>query len=152
MSGRGSSPKMASESSIEPDSLPSSDMFVSCMSGALLLGRRATFGGCRLGRPAAGGSRFRQAELAGLGRVLRQLLLHRVAQRDPAALGAGYRAFDQDEATLDVGLHYLEIERGDALDSHVAGHLLVLEGLARVLPTAGRADRAVRDRHAVRGA
>src|SRR5262245_12326911 len=146
MSGRGSSPKMESESSIEPASLPSSDTMVSCMSRALLPGRR------RLGRPAAGGGRFRQAELAGLGRILRQLLLDRVAQRDPAALGAGHRPLDQDQPALDVGLHHLKIERGDALDAHVAGHLLVLEGLARVLPSAGRADRAVRDRHAVRGA
>src|SRR5262245_6893885 len=148
MSGRGSSPKMASESSIEPDSLPSSDMIVSCMSGALLLGRRASFGGCRLGRPAAVGSRFRQAELAGLGCILRQLFLHRVAQGDPAALGAGPRALNQDQPALDVGLHGLEIERGDALDPHVARHLLVLEGLARILPPAGRADRPVADRHA----
>src|SRR5262245_7516096 len=152
MSGRGSSPKMASESSIEPASLPSSDMMVSCMSRALLLGRRAALGRRRLGRPAGGSSRFRQAELAGLGRILRQLLLDRVAQRDPAALGAGHRALDQDQPALDVGLHHLEIERGDALDPHVARHLLVLEGLARILPPTGRADRAVRDRHAVRGA
>src|SRR5262245_64213386 len=103
MSGRGSSPKMASESSIEPDSLPSSDMIVSCMSGALLLGRRATFGGCRLGCPAAVGSRFRQAELAGLGRILRQFLLDRVAQRAPAALCAGNRALDHDAPWPAVG-------------------------------------------------
>src|SRR5215831_2091188 len=145
MSGRGSSPKMASESSIEPDSLPSSDMIVSCMSGALLLGRRATLGGCRIGRPAVGGGPFRQAELAGLGRILRQLLLHRVAQRDPAALGAGHRAFDQDEPALDVGLHHLEVERGDALDAHVTRHFLVLESLAGILAAAGGTDRTVRD-------
>src|SRR5262249_33272940 len=45
----------------------------------------------------------------------------------------------------DIGLHHFEIERGDAVDTHVAGHLLVLEGLAGVLTAAGRADRAVRD-------
>src|SRR5262245_48726541 len=145
MSGRGSSPKMASGSSIEPASLPSSDMIVSCMSRALLPSRCTALGGRRLGRPAGGGSRFRQAELAGLGRILRQLLFDCVAQRDPAALGAGHRALDQDQPALDVGLHHLEIERGDPLDPHVAGHLLVLEGLARVLPPAGGADRAVRD-------
>src|ERR1019366_9348933 len=38
------------------------------------------------------------------------------------------------------------------VDAHVAGHLLVLEGFAGVLPAAGAADRAVRDRHTVRGA
>src|SRR5215475_8441990 len=124
MSGRGSRPKMASGSSTEPPSLPSSDMIFSCMSRALLRRRLRVGRGLRRG--------VRQAEFAGLGRLLRQLLLHRVAQRDPAALGAGHRAFHQDEAALDVGLHHLEIERGNALDAHVAGHLLVLERLARV--------------------
>ena len=34
----------------------------------------------------------------------------------------------------------------------LARHLLVLEGAARILAAAGRADRAMRDRHAMRGA
>src|SRR6185437_7423520 len=93
---------------------------------------------------------FRQLELAGLRRFLRQLLLHGIAHRDPAALGARHRALDQDEAALDIGLHDLEIERRHPIDAHVARHLLVLEGLARILTAAGRTDRTVRDRHAVR--
>ena len=105
----------------------------------------------RLGTAGAVGARG-HAELAGLRRLLRQRLLHGVAHRDPAALGAGHRALDQDQAALDVGLHHLEIERGHAIDAQMARHLLVLEGLARILAAAGRADRAVRDRHAVRGA
>src|SRR6185312_1900298 len=36
--------------------------------------------------------------------------------------------------------------------THMTGHLLVLEGLARILAAAGRTDRAVRDRNAVRSA
>src|SRR5262245_8315007 len=144
MSGRGSSPKMASGSSTEPPSLPSSDMIFSCMSRALLRRRLRVGRGLRRG--------VRQAEFAGLGRLLRQLLLHRVAQRDPSALGAGHRAFHEDAAALDVGLHHREIERGNALDAHVAGHLLVLEGLARILATTRGTMRAMRDRHAVRGA
>src|SRR6516165_7923432 len=151
MSALGSRPKIASGSSIEPAALPSSDTILSSMSGALLVGRFAFFGGRCLGF-AGGSGRLRQAELAGLGGVLRQLLLHRVAQRDPAALGAGHRAFDQDEAALDVGLHHLEIERGDALDAHVTRHFLVLESLAGILAAAGGTDRTVRDRNAVRGA
>src|SRR5262245_14489797 len=151
MSGRGSSPKMASGNSIEPAASPSSDMIVSCMSRALLLRRLGVFDGRRRGCVGWRGA-LRQAELARLGRLLRQLLLDRVAERDPAALGARHRALDQDQAALDVGLHHLEIERGDALDAHMARHLLVLEGLARVLPAAGRADRAMRDRYAVGGA
>ena len=118
--------------------------------GRLLRARRLI--GCRLGCSDFCFGRFAHAELAGLRRFLGQLLLHRVAHGDPAALGAGHRALDQDEAALDVGLHDLEIERGDALDAQVARHLLVLEGLARVLTAAGATDRAVRDRHAVRGA
>jgi hypothetical protein len=104
-------------------------------------------------RPAGGlGPAIAQAELAGLRRFLRQRAFHRVAHGDPAALGARHRTLDEDQAALDIGLHHLQIERGDALDAHVPGHLLVLEGLARILAAAGRTDRAVRDRHAVRGA
>src|SRR5215471_5314752 len=152
MSTLGSRPKIASGSSTEPAALPSSDTTLSSMLRALLLGvgGLAFVGGRCLG--FAGGGRLRQAELAGLGGVLRQLLLHSVAQRDPAALGAGHRAFDQDETALDVGLHHLEIERGDALDAHVTRHLLVPESLAGILAAAGGADRTVRDRNAVRGA
>src|SRR5690348_5971764 len=91
-------------------------------------------------------------ELAGLRRFLRQRLLHGVAYTDPAALGAGNGAFDEDQAALDVGRNHAQVERGDAVDAHVAGHLLVLPGLAGVLSAAGRTDRTVRDRHAVGGA
>jgi hypothetical protein len=48
-------------------------------------------------------------------------------------LEPGTAPFDQDQAALDVGLHHAQIERGDAIDAHVAGHLLVLEGLAGIL-------------------
>ena len=34
----------------------------------------------------------------------------------------------------------LQIQRGDPLDAHMAGHLLVLERLARILAAAGRTD------------
>src|SRR5438105_209224 len=138
MSGRGASPKIASLSSTEPAALPSRVVTWSSMSRALgaRLRRR---GLARSGR--RGPCRFRagETECAGLGCLLGQMLFHRVAHRDPAALGARNRALDQDQAALDVGLHDLEIERGDALDPQVARHLLVLEGLARILPAAGRA-------------
>src|SRR3954466_10336975 len=91
----------------------------------------------------------RETELARLRHVLVHRLLHRIAHGDPAALGARHRTLDEDEATLDIGLHHLEIERGDAVDAHMAGHLLVLEGLAGVLTAAGRTDRTVRNRHSV---
>src|SRR5580704_8824113 len=151
MSERGSSPKIASETVTEPDFLPSREVTFSSMSRALLrFGCRRL---CRRGRLFLDGRRgFGELELAGLWHAVRQLLLHRVAHGDPATLDARHRAFDQDEAALDVGLHDFEIEGGDAVDAEMAGHFLVLEGLAGILAAAGRTDRAVRDRDAVAGA
>src|SRR5215471_1513224 len=140
MSARGSRPKMASDSCTEPAALPSSVMTFSSISRALLLGRRFR------------SLTARDLELAGLRRFLRQRLLDGVADADPAALGAGNGAFDEDQAALDIGRDHAQVQRGDAVDAHVAGHLLVLPGLAGVLTAAGRTDRAVRDRHAVGGA
>src|ERR1700761_4680092 len=139
MSLRGSRPKISSDSWTEPASLPSRVVTFSSISHALLLGRR--FRGL-LGN----------LELAGLRSFLRQRLLDGVADRDPAALGAGNGALDQDQTTRDVGLDHPQIERGDAIDTHVTGHLLVLEGLAGILTAAGRTDRTMRDRDAVGGA
>src|ERR1700736_475652 len=142
MSARGSRPKISSESWTEPAALPSMVVTFSSISRALL--RRLRFRGSLV---AAG-----DLELAGLRRFLRQRLLHGVTHPDPAALGAGNGAFDQDQAARDVGRDHTQVERGDAVDAHVAGHLLVLPGLAGVLTAAGRTDRAVRDRDAVGGA
>src|SRR5205085_9911366 len=83
--------------------------------------------------------------------ILWQRLLHGIAHCDPSALGTGNRAFDEDQAALDVGLHHAQIERGDAIDAHVAGHLLVLESLAGILTSAGRTDRTMRYRDTVGG-
>src|SRR6202022_2410705 len=130
----GSRPKISSESWIEPASLPSRVLTVSSISRAPLLGRRFR---CLL----------RNLEFAGLRRFLRQRLLHGIAHRDPAALGAGNGALDQDQAALNVGLHHAQIERGDAIDAHMTGHLLVLESLAGVLTSAGRTDRTMRHRN-----
>src|SRR6266576_4304911 len=87
MSALGSRPKIASGKSIEPAALPSSDMILSSMSLTLAVGGRGLFGGRRLGL-GGGRCRLRQTKLAWLGRLLRQLFLHRIAQGDPAALGA----------------------------------------------------------------
>src|ERR1043166_5503434 len=147
-SGRGARPKISSDSLTEPASLPSRVVNFIYMSRALLrsFSSRSRFHlGRRLGRG-------RRLELAGLRQILRRRLLHGVAHRDPAALGAGHRAFQHDQAALDVGLHDAEIERGDAVGAHLAPPLLVLEGLAGVLAAAGRTDRAMRHRHAVGGA
>src|SRR5580704_6962721 len=137
---RGSSPKMVSDTVTEPDFLPSSDVIFSSMSRAPCI-----LADCDRGRRFIVG----ELELAGLRHAVRQLLLHRVAHRDPAALGARHGAFEQDEAARHVGLHDFEIERGHSLDTKMARHFLVLERLAGILTAAGRTDRAVRDRHAV---
>src|SRR4029077_3383084 len=142
---RGSSPKMASDTVTEPEFLPSSVVTFSSMSRApCVLADRVLANRDRRRRFIVG-----ELEFSRLRHAVRQPLLHRVAHRDPAALDARHRALDHDEAALDVGLHDLKIERGDAVDAEMAGHFLVLEGLARVLAAAARADRAARDRHAV---
>src|ERR1019366_6761355 len=150
ISARASSPKMASGRSTEPAAVPSSIVTFNSMSRPLVRG-----GISRRGLRRFGGRRrasARQAELARHRRILRQRLLDRIAQPDPTALGAGHGALDQDEATLDVGHHHLEIERGHAIHAHVTRHLLFLERLARILATAGRSMGSMRDRHAVGGA
>src|ERR1700693_4296421 len=144
MSGRGSSPKIASLSSTEPAGLPSRVVTLSSMSRPLAGGRGGRRRGCGFRRGGTKRPRLR--------RFLRQGLLDRIAHGDPAGLRARDRALDQYEAALDIGLDDLEIERGDPLDPEMAGHFLVLEGLARVLPATGRAVRTMRDRDAVRGA
>src|SRR6202008_3736913 len=115
MSARGSRPKMASDSCTEPASLPSRVLTFSSISRALLLGRPFR-------------SLARDLELAGLRRFLRQRLLDGVADTDPAALGAGNGAFDEDQAALDIGRDHAQVQRGDAIDAHVTGPVPGLEG------------------------
>src|SRR5271170_3407298 len=100
MSVRGSRPKMASDTVTEPDCLPSSVVIFSSISRAFPgFGGRVGLGlGCRCGRV------FGELELAGFRHTVRQLLLHRVTYRDPAAFDAWHRALDQNETALDVGL------------------------------------------------
>src|ERR1700722_12128744 len=147
MSARGSSPKIVSDTVTEPDSLPSREVTFSSIS------RPLAFGGSRRFRNhRRSGRGLAELELARLRYAGRQLLLHRVAHRDPAALDARHRTFDQDEAALDVGLHDFQIERRHPIDAEVTGHFLVLEGFAGILAAAGRTDRAVRNGDAVAGA
>src|SRR5262245_34467781 len=163
MSVRGSRPKIASGNLTEPASLPSRVVIFISISRALLRWsgglRRGRLGWLLLGlrrglrfRLGFSLSAFTDAEFSRLRRFLRQFLLHRVTHRHPAALGAGNRALDKQKATFHIGLHDLEIERRYAIDTQVTRHLLVLECLARVLTPTSTADRAVRNRHAVRGA
>src|SRR5499426_1535337 len=149
-SARGSRPKIASDSSTEPAALPS--RVVTCSSMSRSLSGRRLRRCLALGRRSGAAFVARQAEFSRLRHAVGQPLLHGVAHRDPTTLSARHRALDQDEAARDVGLHHFEIERSHALDTQVAGHLLALEGLARVLAAAGRPMRTMRDRHAVRGA
>src|SRR6185437_2022288 len=141
-SARGSRPKMASLSSTSPADLLSrlrTLVFISAL--ALFFGR---------------GRRGRSSSIFALlhGSEHRQILvrlLDGVAHHHPAALGARHRAAHHDQAALDIDLGHFQILGGDIVDAIMAVHLLVLEGLARVLTTAGTAQRAVADRDAVRG-
>src|SRR6516165_6034951 len=96
-SGRSSRPKISSLTSIEPAAEPSIEVMSTLITSFSL--RR--FGGRRLGDGAIGV----HTELAGHRRLLRQRLLHRVANRDPGAGVARHRSLDRDEAALDVGAH-----------------------------------------------
>src|SRR5207237_9847578 len=60
--------------------------------------------------------------------------------------------YNADHASLDVVLHRSPIERGNSIAAHVTWHILVLEGLAGILASAGRTDRTMRNRHTVGGA
>src|SRR5436309_15082254 len=113
-SGRGASPKISSDSVTEPASLPSRVVTFISMSHALLrsFSSRSRF---RLGRRLGRGRRL---ELAGLRQILWRRLLHGVTHRNPAALGAGHRALDHDQAALDVGLYDAKVQRGDAVGAH----------------------------------
>src|SRR5437764_141303 len=101
MSGRGSSPKIASFSSTEPASLPSRVITFSSISGALparLLARAHLLARARrFGRRGLHGFRAREAERTGRGRFLGKVLFYGVANRDPAAFRARDGALDQNE-------------------------------------------------------
>jgi len=113
---------------------------------APLLGRLSAFGGLLSGAAASA-----RRNLPGLGASFGSFFFtaSRSVIQPPLAPA---RAFDQDEATIDVGLHDLEIERGDPLDPLVTRHLLVLEGLARVLAATSEPMERCETDTAVRGA
>src|ERR1051325_10758593 len=92
-------------------------------------------------RGASQGRRERQT----VGR----LALDRILDQHPAAFAARHRALDHQQAALGIGDNHLQALRRYPLGPEMAGHLLVLEGLARVRALPGRAVAAVRDRDAV---
>src|ERR1700722_12391969 len=142
-SARGSSPKTSSLSSKEPAAEPSIDVMSNFM---------ASLSRCRFGRWGARARFGVDAELAGQRRLLRQRLLHRVAHRDPASGVPRHRALDQNETAVGVGADDTKVLRRHLIRSHMAGHFLVLPGLAGILTATGRPMRTMRDRHAVCGA
>src|SRR5579863_10016345 len=139
---RGSRPKIASDNVTEPAFLPSSVVTCSSMSRALP---------GRADRDRRFGRIVGELELTRLRHAIRQILLHRVAHHDPAALDAGHGAFDQDQAARDVGLPDFQVECGHPVNAKMTGHLLVLKRFSWILPAAGRADRTVRNGDAVAG-
>jgi hypothetical protein len=122
MSARGVAPKISSGSSVVPSS-PLSKFL------------------------ARGG----RDQTSGLGRIGVQGALDGVAHQHETAGRAGDSAADHDQAFVGVDGRDFDIERGDALVTHMAGHLLAGKGLAGVLPVAGGAGAAMADRHAVAG-
>src|ERR1700733_9880386 len=140
---RGSSPNTASLSSSEPATEPSIDVMSNFMASLSLR---------RFDRWCARARFGVNTELAGQRRILRQRLLHRVAHRDPTSGVPGHRALDQNETALGVGADDTKVLRRHAISSHMAGHLLVLPRLTRILAATGRSVRTVGDRHAMGGA
>src|SRR5271170_4004860 len=123
MSMRGASPNTSSARSIVPTSSALRFLTLICM----LVGPRR--GRCR--------GRRRRFERRRIGYVLGARPLGGVADQHIAALGARHRAVDHQEAAHRVGRDHLQVLRGDPLDAEMAGHLLVLEHLARILAVAG---------------
>ena len=57
----------------------------------------------------------------------------------------------QNKVIFGVHRYHHQVLGGYAGCTHVTSHLLALEHLARILTLAGRAVRAMRDRHTMRG-
>ena len=108
-------------------------------------GHRALLGGRAQEAPDLG--RAGRLEVDGVRAHLRASLdgrgLHGVAQHDHAAAGAGDGALDQDQLPLRVGLDDLEVQGGDLLATHAAGHLRALEHAGRGGAGTDRTGRAV---------
>src|ERR1051326_5335008 len=134
-STRGSRPNISSLSSISP---------------ADLLSRLRTFvftSALRLFFSSRSGRAIRLFGLLHRTRRLRLLwerALDGIAHHHPAAFAAGHRAANHDQPTFDINLRHFQILRGHAIGAVVAMHLLVLEGLARILTSTGTAEASVR--------
>src|ERR1700735_3294103 len=123
-SARRSSPNPSSLIPSEPAADPSIDVMSYFMASLSLR---------RFGRWGARAGFGVNAELTGQRRILRQRLLHRVAHCDPTSGMPRHRALDQNKAALGIRAHDAKILRRHAVSSHMAGHLLVLPGFARIL-------------------
>ena len=78
-------------------------------------------------------------------------LLDRRMHDDVGTLVSGNRALDEQQVTLGIDPDHVEVQSRDVVGTHMAGHLLALPDLARILALAGRAVAAVADRHTVAG-
>src|SRR6056297_3421241 len=77
------------------------------------------------------------------------LRLDRRTHQHMAARCTWHRAAYEQQVAFGVDPYYFEILCGDALGTHVPGHLLALENPARRLALADRAWRTMRQRVAV---
>src|SRR6516164_5431625 len=139
MSLRTGSPNTASASSISPTVLFSKLVTADFIVLFLLLRRLLGRGIRRRTRP----DRRRERQ------ILRRRPLLGVADQHIAAIGAGDRPPDHDQAALGIDRDDLQVLGRDPLIAEMARHLLAREGTARVLAVAGRAMGAVGDRHAM---
>src|SRR6185437_3368862 len=124
-------PKTSSARSISPDSLFSRLVTFSFISGPRL--RLLRFPQCR---------RERQ--------ILGRRTLCRILHQHVGAVVTGNRADHEDQAALGIGSEDFQILRRDTLNAIMAGHLLVLEGLAGILALTSRTMATMRNRDAVR--
>src|SRR5215472_15991343 len=137
---RTGSPNTASASSISPtvlfSKLVTADFIVLFLLLRRLLGR-----GIRRRRTRSDRRRERQ--------ILRRRPLLGIADQHIAAIGAGDRPLDHDQAALGIDRDDLQVLGRDPLIAEMARHLLAREGTAGILAVAGRAMGAMRDRHAM---
>ena len=75
------------------------------------------------------------------------MFFHRIGDTDVAVPGAWNRALNQDQAPFRIGADDHQVLGGDGDVAHLAGHLLALEYLARVLALAGGPLGTVTDRN-----
>src|SRR5690606_14851169 len=82
--------------------------------------------------------------------TFRHRKLHSITNQQPAILRTGDRALHEDQPANRIGANNFQVLLSTLTVAHMAGHLLVLEDLARILAITGRTVSTVADGNAVR--